>query len=169
MPRRRPPTLDSRKHGTYRDDHQTPDWVLDIHRRLFDGALDVDLASSEEANRRIEARLFYTKERPCPPNPHIRFGDTVWCNPPGPAKNVLKFWDIWCSLVDSRGVGSFLVFSIDHLRMLRNPPEETYVGLLHKRVTYLGNEGSLPVGSALIVTDIIAPLDHGVANWMRWL
>jgi hypothetical protein len=168
--RRRPPTLTSRARGTYRDDHQTPDWVLDIHRKIFGSHIDLDLASSDEANNRIQAVRYYTRDRPCPLDPVVWGGNVVWCNPPGPCKSVMRFWDAWCYCLSHGARGSFLAFSVDHLRLLRNPGFILWVGLLHRRVAYVGQTQTLAVGSALICGGIKLPenLDVSLAEWLLW-
>lgn len=164
---RRPPTLDSRTRGTYRDDHGTPKWILDavreMHRRI-----DLDLASSADDNRVVRAGRFFSVENPCPEHPEINPDDVVWCNPPGPARNVKWFWEVWKDCIKRRDVsGAFLAFSIDHLRLLSPPPRTLLVCALRQRVQYRGNKHALPVGSALITTSTNRTYPK-IGTWMIW-
>jgi hypothetical protein len=165
--------LDSRTRGTYRDDHMTPDWVLDIHRTFF-GDIDIDLASSAEANKHVQAKRYFSLENPCPRQVLPPLGNPVlWCNPPGPSKPVLAFWEIWRVAISEGAVGSFLCFSVDHFRLLKYHPNDTWVGFLRKRVAYRGSTGTLTIGSALIVcgvdvNDYMHLPQIAEHNWLAW-
>lgn len=164
----RPPTLTSRTRGTYRDDHGTPDWILNLHRAIHGPVIDLDLASNSVDQERIRARRFYSRKAPCPDRPPISSGDIVWCNPPGPSKEVVRFWRIWCDCIERGAAGAFLVFSVDHVRMLGQPHVECWVGFLRRRPKFLGNTSSATIGAALITTKppTLAVVD--LAVWMKW-
>jgi hypothetical protein len=165
----RPPTLDSRAKGTYRDDHGTPDWLLEVVRGMHAGKIHIDLASSFEDNERVGADVFYSVENPCPPAINIEGlvgRANIYCNPPGPAKKVKWFWDVWKDAVGNGLEGSFLVFSIDHLRLLSpSRYDDLYVCVIRKRLVFHGQTMTLSVGSALIST-VRGPEDLG--TWFYW-
>lgn len=166
----RPPQLTSQARGTYRDDHGTPDWVLDLHRSIHGPTIHQDLASNPQAQLKIQAEAFYTEDVPCPRYLNTLPGEVVWCNPPGPARKVREFWDIWCHCMSQGSRGSFLLFSVDHMRLLQKlPPRPVFVGFLRKRLTFEGNTNSAAIGSALVTTH--APLmisDLELATWLIW-
>lgn len=151
MPRSRPPQLDSRQRGSYRDDHGTPDWVLDMHRGLFK-RIDLDLASSAADQRRVGAKKFYSVRDPCPAVPRLPTDAIVWCNPPGPSGKVIWFWETWCRCIRMGAEGSFLVFSIDHLRLLRNRTGISLYATFLPRIKFVGNRNQAAIASVLITT-----------------
>ena len=167
----RPPQLTSTERGTYRDDHGTPAHVIELHRRIH-CTIDIDLASDAQAQKIVRARRYYSLEKPCPlvvtlpPDP-----GTVWCNPPGPSENVIRFWQIWCSCVARGAEGSFLAFSVDHLRFLVPPPTRCYVLFFEKRLKFVGNRSQAAIASAFVSTrppktevDI-----NELGPWLEWV
>lgn len=142
----------SRKRGTYRDDHGTPDWVLDLHRATFD-KIDIDLASNAIDQMRIGARIWYSAQKPCPAK--LAFdvaGRVVWCNPPGPSAGVIWFWKTWCDCIRRGAEGSFLVFSIDHVRMLQNESDVLLHATFLPRLKFTGNKQQAAIASVLVST-----------------
>jgi hypothetical protein len=153
----RPPTLTSMQRGTYRDDHGTPDWILDMHREIH-GPIDVDMASNADANAYVQAVRYYTETDPCP---DVISGNSIWCNPPGPSGHVQYFWDIWRRAIERGSHGSFLCFSVDHFAMLERPGVPVGVLFLRSRVRFRGQTSSSAIGSCLIGS---RPCD----GWLRW-
>jgi hypothetical protein len=164
----RPPTLTSTARGTYRDDHGTPEWIINIHREIHGNRIDLDLASDIEANEIIKAKSYYGFDHPCPPSPAVKLRSKIWCNPPGPSDRVRFFWSAWLYCVAYRLCeGSFLCFSVDHLRMLEFPDRllqhgALWVGLLRQRPKYA------TIGAALIST--LPPIGNALLDvtWLTW-
>ncbi len=105
--------------GAQLDDWGTPEYVIAFVRKVYGNkSVALDLASNKKANEVIQARRFYSLQRPCPECVAPPDGALVWCNPPGPVAKVRWFWDVWVNAVRSSGCGGFLVFNLDHLRAL---------------------------------------------------
>lgn len=69
------------KHRRESVEHYTPDWIVDIARKLM-GGIELDPASSVAANVRIGAERICTADTPAPfDEPWI--ASSVFCNPPG--------------------------------------------------------------------------------------
>jgi hypothetical protein len=61
-----------------RNDYQTPEWLLDIAREIL-GGIDLDPASSAEANERVRATLYFDARS----NGLVQdWVGRVWLNPP---------------------------------------------------------------------------------------
>ena len=165
----RPSHLDSRAKKTYRDDHETPDEIIQAVRKIF-GPIAVDLASSPEANRSILAWCYYSKENPCPDDFLCCDGTVIWCNPPGPGKKVQAFWKIFKRAYEVKyAEGAFLLFNMDHWRQLEPPlPGFGYfVTILKKRLKFKGNKNGASFPSALITTK--HPFGCGLSGQVvRW-
>lgn len=163
------PQLDSRKRGTYRDDHQTPRWLIERVRHAI-GSIDIDLASSAAANRIVKAGYYYSAEHPCPEylSECLR-GKAIWCNPPGPAREVIRFWGLFCAFMKDSQRGAFLCFSVDHLRMLNAPRgiKSCRLCLLRQRLDFGDTGSTAPMSSALIL--IGKPFCWPkLGSWLRW-
>lgn len=177
----KPTHLTSVKRGQYRDDWGTPSEIIDFVRCIF-GRIDIDLASNVEAQKIVMARRWYSKINPCPefvnqelmeiPRPRI-----VWCNPPGPSSRVVRFWDTFKNLVDNHdSFGAFLLFSIDHLRMI-DPPKygKSYIVPIRKRIKFVGAKSTASISSALIIcgidhlTAIKLDSDGHMGRWLKWV
>jgi hypothetical protein len=142
--------------------------------------IDLDLASSRDANQIVQAHKYFNASFPCPPEwdlwnrvqvvgrddtvhdiipaeltnqVDLDHAPTVWCNPPGPSKNVKKFWDVWCKLTQKCHFhGAFLLYSVDHIRMLHIDADHTYdIGahFIRERLKFTGNKHSSTIGSVL--------------------
>jgi hypothetical protein len=125
-------TQQSIRHSSENDDWQTPPLILRPAVKVLDG-IDVDPASSREANRQVRARVFFTPRHNglrrmwCLPD---RLGQdyrpvSIWLNPPGGwidgkvGDSQVKRW--WNKLLDEReqpyfGHALFLSFSIETMQ-----------------------------------------------------
>lgn len=147
----KPPHLTSPSRGTYYDSWGTPNSLLQHARDTLGIAqFGYDLASSEEANKLVQARHFWTKDDPFVPSVEGMkklAQAAVWCNPPGPVVKVRAFWDIVRRLPKA----SFLFFSMDHMKLARTPVNDALVCMLSRRVQYVGAKSTSPMPSALVV------------------
>jgi hypothetical protein len=141
----------SSQKGTRSNEWGTPDHILQIVRDLY-GPFTHDLASSAEANRTVQALNYYDLGHPCPMDPKLPVGSTVWCNPPGPVKSVKAFWEIWCTQIVRGAVGGFLIFDQDHWRQLPAPPTNVTAAILRKRLKFVCAGQGAPFASTLIVS-----------------
>jgi len=171
-----------RREGVLSNDWGTPSEIIDLIRDLY-GDINIDLASSEIHNKRIGAELSFTEAHPCLENlPDLLAQDpasyTVWCNPPGPGKEVKRFWNIWCRCMCSPNVsGGFLIYNIDHWRQLPQPTNFMYAVILNKRLKFVGAAHGASFASVLILhpTIHLHELDHvtefgDVVKWgAKWL
>ena len=161
-------TNTSARRGTYQSTWGTPQHILEIVRDHFGAEISLDLASSEEANKIVKAKRFYSAEKPCPLAPGVGLDEMVWCNPPGPCWAVKEFWDAWVSCVQRSARGGFLIFAIDHLRQLPAPPMPLPVIMLRKRIRFVGAPGGANFASALVLSGGTPTNQHGhVMTWQR--
>ena len=70
------------------DEWFTPDWVLDPIREFYGGQIDLDPFSSPEANDRVRATRFYTKEDDS--YTQWWYADKIFINPPYSKPNLDK-------------------------------------------------------------------------------
>lgn len=126
----------SRKRGTWSDKHGTPEHVIALVRQMF-GRIDDDLASSHEFNKTVGARWYYSIESPCPEMIQTDIPSVIYCNPPGPSKNVIWFFDVWQEATRRPNAGAFLIYNIDHWRMLE-PKRPLWALMFRKRLAFLG-------------------------------
>lgn len=66
-------------------EHHTPKELVDSVNLVFNNSIDLDPASSEEANYYIQAKTIYTKD--CDGYSYSWIADTVFLNPPGSQKD----------------------------------------------------------------------------------
>lgn len=110
------------QHSSRSDSWMTPDWVLDLVRKVL-GTIDLDPASSYEANQRVKAVGYFDKEQnalsldtwsPVPVS--------IYLNPPGGKRGNKSmsglFWD---KLLEQRELGLvehavFMCFSAEALQ-----------------------------------------------------
>jgi hypothetical protein len=137
--------------GTYYADWGTPGEVLDLVRYTF-GCIDTDLCSSKQHNKIVGARKFYSRLKPCPEHPRDK--GVIWCNPPGPSELVIEFWNRWCWCTEpcQGGEGAFLIFNLDHWRMLHIPNGEHFVWLPRNRLRFIGAPSQASFPSAVVFT-----------------
>ena len=76
-------------------DYITPVWILDVVREVFDGDIDLDVASSAQANTVVKAKRYFTAEDDALSTGVQWKGNNVWMNPPFPAKGSPKNWMLW--------------------------------------------------------------------------
>ena len=136
--------------GAQLDDWGTPSDVLDFVRRVFGQEITLDLASNARANDTVRAARWYSLERPCPEEPEVRYGELVFCNPPGPVENVRLFFNLWQRAVDISKVGVFLVFNLDHFRSLESERPWYKVVMCRKRLKFIGAPSQYNHPSGLI-------------------
>lgn len=108
------------------DSWGTPDFILEAVRDCF-GEIDLDPASSVEANKRVQAKAFYTKEMDglCRP----WFGK-VFCNPPYSQTGK------WVSkAVDEYERSCFDTLELDIILLLPAPRNDRWQRILEYSVT----------------------------------
>jgi len=154
----------SRKRGTWSAEHGTPKHVIELVRKMF-GRIDVDLASSNEFNESVGALYFFSKEDWCPAHLSVWGHPQVfYCNPPGPSSEVKRFFDIWQRATDHPNLGAFLVYNIDHWRML-HPSRPLWALMFAKRLKFIGAKHQANFGSVLITTK---KPPKGFGHIFRW-
>jgi hypothetical protein len=162
----------SKKRGTWSAEHGTPEHVIELVHRMF-GHIDVDLASSMVFNKMIGAGGIFTKESPCPGDLDAGSfnGAIIYCNPPGPSTEVKRFFDIWQrttrprdSLIFRPNHGAFLIYNIDHWRMLQ-PTRPLWVLMFAKRLKFVGAKHQANFGSVLITTK---KPPEGFGHILKW-
>jgi len=70
----------SKRHSSKSNEHYTPPEITDAVREVFGGEIDLDPASSADANRLVRAKAFYTREDN---GLTLPWQGNVWLNPPG--------------------------------------------------------------------------------------
>ena len=130
-------------------DWGTPGWLVRAaEKALGIDRLDVDLCSSDEANKTVLARRYGTAEKPV----IVTRRDVVWCNlpspwgtsgKPGPAS---KFW----TQFQTAHRGAFLFFNEDYMRHVTLRIGDV-VCILRKSVKYVGAIGGATFTSVLLV------------------
>lgn len=103
------------QHSSRDDTWQTPLDILDRVRKVL-GYIDLDPASSAEANVNVQARRFFTKEDDA--LTQTWDADTIFLNPPGgKIGNRSKTALFWDKLLDSNFTQAiFLAFSLEALQ-----------------------------------------------------
>jgi len=163
----------SRKRGTYSDSWGTPAEILDLIRVLY-GPITHDLASNEQANRLVRAYRYWSVSDRCPLKPTLIPSAVVWCNPPGPGKQVKYFWQAWLHCIEQGASGGFLIFKQDHWRQLPPPPSPLPCVVLRKRLKFVGAPQAASFPSTLVLSpgelakrDLIKPFGH-LTVWEPW-
>lgn len=158
---------------TYSIERGTPESLISFVRYTI-GDIDLDLASRLDHNEIICAKLYYNLINPCPLQIGSRLGDdikTVWCNPPGPASAVFRFWQIWIDCARTRK-GAFLAFNIEHFPRLKLPAHRSALSLttlfLRNRVKYRGCKHNSPFSSAIVFANVRIP-SNTLGNVLDWI
>lgn len=108
------------QHSSRTDEWYTPPHIIEMVREVL-GTIDLDPASSVEANRFAEASTIYTVESD---GLIQRWYGSVYCNPPGGKtgnKSNAALW--WQKLMHSRGLidhAIFMAFSLEALQTSQN-------------------------------------------------
>jgi ParB family chromosome partitioning protein len=114
--------MSNSKHFSKHDSWETPDYIIDMARSVL-GAIDLDPASSFQANQRVGATKFIGL-----PNDSLEMAwaidkpVSIYLNPPGgKAGNKSKTGLFWKKLIDLRDTGKlkhaiFMSFSIEALQ-----------------------------------------------------
>jgi hypothetical protein len=112
------------QHSSASVEHYGPDYIGDMTRAVFDGPIDMDPASCEEANLLIRALVIYTTQDAG----HLRpwFGN-VYLNPPGGRLilpdgqdvNQAAYWYAKLAYEHAIGMVDQAVFMIFNLELLR--------------------------------------------------
>jgi hypothetical protein len=106
------------KHSSANDSWMTPTWLIEASREVL-GGIDLDPASSEEANLRVGAERFFTREEDGLSN---HWHGKVFLNPPGGKDgNKSKAVLFWMKLMEEFWKGDveaaiFVGFSIEILQ-----------------------------------------------------
>lgn len=132
----------------YSNEWITPPGPLSIMRRIH-GQITHDLASSYIANKVVDADHFWSANNPHPPHVPAEIycpSSVIWCNPPGPHKETVRFWMLWREYVHKGASGGFLIFNVDHWRHLATPTVICTALILHRRVGYLDPDDVLNSG-----------------------
>jgi len=156
----------SKRRGTWSAEHGTPEHVIELVRRIF-GRIDVDLASSMVFNEIVRAACFYSRMLPCPDDldaDYLQKPTVIYCNPPGPSGEVKRFFDIWQRATKQPNHGAFLIYNIDHWRMLR-PTRPLWALMFDKRLRFIGAQHQANFGSVLITTK---KPPKGFGHIFRW-
>jgi hypothetical protein len=158
----------SKARGTYYSEWGTPTEVLQLVRDTF-GRIDLDLCSSAKHNKVVGARNFFTKHEPCPSADSFLELDmlhsNVWCNPPGPSGLVIDFWRRWLACMAAGANGAFLIFNLDHWRMLVHPTDEFFIWIPRYRLKYMGAPSQASFPSGVVFTQQ-PKIPHG--HLLRW-
>lgn len=108
------------QHSSRHDFWETPNHILDLVREAL-GGINLDPASSERANRRVKADIFYTKLEDALIKPWAP-GMSVYLNPPGGKtgnkSNTRLFWARMMQYREGGGLahGVFAMFSVEGLQ-----------------------------------------------------
>jgi hypothetical protein len=126
----------------------TPQWIIESARRLLEGQIHLDPASSPEFNERVQALMIYTEQDDGLSQP---WAGNVFCNPPGGKGKVEAFWRRWCepytvqidnlTPLDSVEAGKrfWVGFSIEQLALLAHAtihPMDLSFCILRKRLNF---------------------------------
>jgi hypothetical protein len=123
------------------------------------GGIDLDPASCGEANKTVQADLFFTREDD---SLNLPWEGNIFLNPPGPIKGdkstkgiVNRFWEKLVSEWYSRRVcqAIFVCFSIEQLQTLQNSkysPFDFCICVPKKRVAFIGGGISPCHGNAIV-------------------
>jgi hypothetical protein len=180
----KPPHLTSLARNIYYDGWGTPQWIIDIAlEAIGEKAFALDMAASKE---NAKAKRFFSAKKRCT---EVRMKllqsqmpyQPVWCNPPGPWRNIparldqpprkglgSHMWDLFNQYVRC---GAFLFFNADHLRYI-TPTKKDHIAILRKRVRYNGAKHACSFASALLVrytpslTARILP-QHDTCLWLQ--
>ncbi|MFB2876878.1 hypothetical protein [Floridanema aerugineum] len=154
------------RHLSNSNEHFTPDWLLDAVREVL-GSIDLDPASCEEANKRVNAQMFYDADS-CGVGALGLDWDSrevneagqlvvkpanVFCNPPGGKvanKSQIKlFWNKLIEQVEKGNIrhALFLAFSVEALQSTQKKTDKAmldFPGCMFKdRVAYVQPGGSI--------------------------
>lgn len=138
------------QHSSRSDDWYTPQRILELVKQVL-GAIDLDPASSCEANLSVEASTYYNEAQDgltCTWQP----GSSVFLNPPGgKVGNKSKAGLFWKKLMEYREAGSlkdavFLAFSVEALQSTQRkgcPPIAAFPFCVPaKRIAFVPADGS---------------------------
>lgn len=151
------PHLTSKQRGTYHDAWGTPEYIIEAVRSTY-GCIDLDLASNDKAQEIVRARYYNTEDNPAQGLKrfalHRHGKHTIWCNPPGPSKNVRDFYFKWTELIRVGHQGAFFVFNLDHLRKLAVGWADRPLNLvvLRDRVKFVGAKNACCWPSGILYT-----------------
>lgn len=120
----------------------TPDVILDRAKQVL-GRIDLDPASCDAANLRVQAVTYFTKEQNGLAQDWDQFAGTVFVNPPGDKRGSLPkaFWNKLRSMANL-DCGIYVGFSLEQLRYLDGLGGAS-VAIIKQRVKYIRPDGSV--------------------------
>lgn len=121
------------------DEWYTPEYVLNLAREVL-GTIHLDPASSDIANERVNAEIYFTKEDN---GLSLPWEGTVWCNPPYSAALIKKYCNKVYEEYSKGHISEAIVLTNSGTDTLWNQPlaKGTQVYTLG-RISFLTPEGS---------------------------
>lgn len=151
------------QHSSRTDQWYTPIWVIELVHQLL-GTIDLDPASSIDANRRIKAHKIITDKAELTETPWLVAPGSVYCNPPGGKKGNRSLTGLfWRRLMEERSQGKithavFMCFSIEALQHTQNlnclPIAHFPICIPRRRIAFdypTGEKGEAPSHSNAII------------------
>lgn len=121
------------------DEWYTPQYIIDLARKVM-GSIDLDPASSEIANRIVQADLYLTKEDNSLLHP---WKGKVWCNPPYSAALIKKFTAKVLEEVENGNVDEIIVLTNSGTDTQWNKPLQKGTQVYtNGRISFLQPDGS---------------------------
>lgn len=113
------------------DEWITPPWIIALARDVL-GRIDLDPASSDSANASVQAKYYYTRDKPC----SLPWGGRVWLNPPYSRGLIKPFVEKFCT--ENFDSGIMLVNADTSTEWFHRALEScNAVCLLRKRVSFI--------------------------------
>lgn len=143
------------KHSAKNDSWQTPDVFINFGAQLFGPeGITLDPATSAEANKRIKAKHYFTKETD---GLKQKWHGNIWLNPPGgKTKNKSLACLFWAKLMEQWEQKTFeqalfLCFSIEHLATSQKYADKSMLDfpicIPKNRIDFINPATGLPNGS----------------------
>ncbi len=117
------PKMSGQHSLTVNDEWVTPERYVEMARKVL-GSIELDPASTAEANRRVKAKLFYSKERSALDR-RMKWCGKVWMNPPY-SRIIKKFITKFCEEWDAKRIKQGIVLT-------NNGTDTQWAKLMHER------------------------------------